>query len=81
MASTSQIVESCLFISGVDCYTLATDFGGLTVTLIVAVVSIFFGFRQLKQQHANTIKVQKEEQKRQREKVLCYWVETRNQPR
>lgn len=60
-----EIVKSCLGILNVGCYEMVKDFSGPIVGVLVAFFSVRFAFRQIAEQHSNTLKAQIEEQKRQ----------------
>jgi hypothetical protein len=63
--SEAEIVKSCLRVLDVGCYELVKDFTGPVVVVIVAFFSVRFAFKQIAEQHVNTLKAQIEEQKRQ----------------
>ena len=64
MAASEAIVKSCLCISDVSCYEVAKDFAGPMIAIIVAFFSVRFAFKQIAEQHRNTLLAQKEESKR-----------------
>ena len=64
MPPSEAIVNSCFFISNINCYEVAKDFSGPVIAIIIAFFSVKFAFRQIATQHENTLKAQKEEAKR-----------------
>ncbi|MFY0675905.1 MAG: hypothetical protein JXR18_01350 [Neptuniibacter sp.] len=64
MAEPEIIEKSCFFLSNIDCYAVVKDFSGPLVAVAVAFLTVKFAFRQISQQHSNTIEAQKENSKR-----------------
>ena len=64
MVVSKVIDKSCYIINDHTCYEIAKDFSSPVLTILAVIFSVFFAFRQLSKQHANTILAQKEEAKR-----------------
>lgn len=64
MPEAEAIIKSCLYISDVSCYEIVRDFSGVFVAVAVALLGVGYAFKQIAEQHKNTLKAQLEEQKR-----------------
>jgi len=63
MANDIAMVKSCFFINNASCYEVTKDFIGPSLTVLAAILTIFFAFKQLGRQHRNALNAQKEESK------------------
>ncbi|MDO8926068.1 MAG: hypothetical protein Q7U94_04055 [Sideroxyarcus sp.] len=64
MPVPETIIKSCLCIPDVSCYEIVKDFSGSIIAVAVAFFSVRYAFKQIAEQHKNTLKAQIEEQKR-----------------